>query len=64
MLPRLFTAERGSLWWDSHCIPPTEEELEAAGPNLLQGGPTRIVFAKPFELHWTVVADKSLLSIL
>ena len=59
MLPRLFTAERGSLWWDSHCIPPTEEELEVAGPNLLQGGPTRITFAKPSELHWMVVADKS-----
>ena len=29
------------------------------GPNLLQGGPTRITFAKPSELHWTVVADKS-----
>ena len=59
MLPRLFTAEQGSLWWDSRCIPPTEEELEAAGPNLLQGGPTRITFAKPSELHWTVVVDKS-----
>ena len=59
MLPRLFTTERGSLWWDSRCIPPTEEELEVAGPNLLQGGPARIAFAKPSELHWTVVADKS-----
>ena len=59
MLPHLFTAERGSLWWDSRCIPPTEEELEAVGPNLLQGGPARITFAKPSELHWTVVADKS-----
>ena len=29
------------------------------GPNLLQGGPTRIAFAKPSELHRTVVADKS-----
>ena len=29
------------------------------GPNLLQGGPTRIAFAKPSELHWMVVADKS-----
>ena len=59
MLPHLFTNARGSLWWDSRCIPPTEEELEAAGPNLLQGGPARITFAKPSELHWTVVADKS-----
>ena len=59
MLPHLFTAERGSLWWDSRCIPPTEEELEVAGPNLLQGGPARITFAKPSELHWMVVADKS-----
>ena len=39
--------------------PPTEEELEAAGPNFLQGGPTRIAFTKPSELHWSVVADKS-----
>ena len=30
-----------------------------AGPNFLQGGPTRVAFAKPSELHWTVVADKS-----
>ena len=59
MLPHLFTAARGSLWWDSRCIPPTEEELEAAGPNLLQGGPAKVTFAKPSELHWTVVADKS-----
>ena len=59
MLPRLFTTERGSAWWDSHCIPPTEEELEVVEPNLLQGGPTRIAFTKPPELHWTVVADKS-----
>ena len=59
MLPRLFTAEQGSAWCNSRCIPPTEEELEAAGPNFLQGGPTRIAFAKPSELHWTVVADKS-----
>ena len=22
MLPRLFTTKRGSLWWDSCCIPP------------------------------------------
>ena len=54
MLPCLFTAERGSVWCDSRCIPPTEEEL-----NFLQGGPTRIAFAKPSELHWSVVADKS-----
>ena len=59
MLPHLFTAERGSVWCDSRCIPPTEEELEVAGPNFLQGGPTRIAFAKPSELHWSVVADKS-----
>ena len=59
MLPHLFTAERGSVWCDSHCIPPTEEELEVVGPNLLQGGPTRIAFTKPSELHWMVVADKS-----
>ena len=59
MLPCLFTTEWGSAWWDSHCIPPTEEEPEAVGPNLLQGGPARITFAKPSELHWTVVADKS-----
>ena len=59
MLPHLFTAERGSLWWDSCCIPPTEEELEAVGPNILQGGPTRITFTKPSELYWMVVADKS-----
>ena len=59
MLPHLFTAARGSLWWNSCCIPPTEEELEAAGPNLLQGGPAKVTFAKPSELHWTVVADKS-----
>ena len=65
MLPRLFTAEQGSVWCNSRCIPPTEEELEAAGPNFLQGGPTRIAFAKPSELHWSVVADKSfLLNIL
>ena len=37
MLPRLFTAEEGSAWCDSHCALPTEEELEAAEPNLLQG---------------------------
>ena len=59
MLPRLFTAEEGSAWYNSHCIPPTEEELEAAGPNLLQGGPSRVAFAKPSELHWSVVANKS-----
>ena len=59
MLPHLFTTEEGSAWCNSHCIPPTEEELEAAGPNLLQGGPSRIAFAKPSELHWSVVADKS-----
>ena len=59
MLSHLFTAARGSLWWNSHCIPPTEEELEAAGPNLLQGGPSKVTFAKPSELHWTVVANKS-----
>ena len=59
MLPRLFTIARGSLWWNSHCIPPTGEELEAAGPNLLHGGPAKVTFAKPSELHWTVVADKS-----
>ena len=59
MLPRLFTAERGSLWWDSRCILPTEEELEAVGPNLLQGGPAKVTFAKPSKLHWMVVADKS-----
>ena len=29
------------------------------GPNLLQGGPAWVTFAKPSELHWTVVADKS-----
>ena len=29
------------------------------GPNLLQGGPAKVTFAKPSELHWTVVADKS-----
>ena len=39
MLPCLFIAERGSVWCDSRCIPPTEEELEAVGPNLLQGDP-------------------------
>ena len=60
MLPRLFITMPGSLWWNSRCIPPTEEELEVAGSNLLQGGPTKIIFAKPSELHWTVVADKSL----
>ena len=59
ILPRLFTAEQGSAWCNSRCIPPTEEELEAAGPNLLQGGPSRVAFAKPSELHWSVVADKS-----
>ena len=59
MLPRLFTSVRDSPWWNSHCIPPTEEELEAAEPNLLQGGPAKVTFAKPSELHWTVVADKS-----
>ena len=59
MLPHLFTTEEGSAWCNSHCIPPTEEELEAAGPNLLQGGPSRVAFAKPPELHWSVVADKS-----
>ena len=59
MLPRLFSAEEGSAWWNSRCAPPTEEELKAAGPNLLQGGPSRIAFAKPSELHWSVVADTS-----
>ena len=59
MLPRLFTAEEGSAWWDSRCAPPTEEELKAAEPNLLQGGPSRIAFTKPSGLHWSVVADKS-----
>ena len=59
MLPHLFTTEQGSAWCNSRCIPPTEEELEAAGPNFLQRGPTRIAFAKPSELHWSVVADKS-----
>ena len=59
MLPRLFTAEQGSAWCNSCCIPPTEEDLEVAGPNFLQGGPTRVAFAKPSELHWSVVADKS-----
>ena len=59
MLPRLFTAEQGSAWCNSRCIPPTEEDLEVAGPNFLQGGPTRVAFAKPSELHWSVVADKS-----
>ena len=59
MLPRLFTAEEGSAWCNSCCIPPTEEELQVAGPNLLQGGPSRVAFTKPSELHWSVVADKS-----
>ena len=59
MLSRLFTAEEGSAWCNSCCIPPTEEELKAAGSNLLQGGPSRIAFAKPSELHWSIVADKS-----
>ena len=59
MLPRLFSAEEGSAWCNSHCTPPTEEELEVAGLNLLQGGPCRIAFAKPSGLHWSVVADKS-----
>ena len=59
MLPCLFTAEQGSAWCNSRCIPPTEEELEVAGPNLLQGGPSRVAFAKPSKLHWSVVADKS-----
>ena len=39
MLPHLFSTEEGSAWCNSHCAPPTEEELEAAGPNLLQGDP-------------------------
>ena len=59
MLPHLFTAEQGSAWCNSCCIPPTEEELEMAEPNLLQGGSSRVAFAKPSELHWSVVADKS-----
>ena len=59
MLPHLFTSARDSPWWNSRCIPPTEEELEVAGPNLLQGGPAKVTFAKPSELRWTVVADKS-----
>ena len=59
MLPHLSTAEEGLAWCNSCCIPPTEEELKAAGPNLLQGGPSRVAFAKPSELHWSVVADKS-----
>ena len=59
MLPCLFTAEEGSDWWNSRCAPPTEEELEVAEPNLLQGGPSRIAFAKPSGLHWSVVADKA-----
>ena len=59
MLPHLFTAEEGSDWWHSRCVPPTEEELEAAEPNLSQGGPSRIAFAKPSGLHWSVVADKA-----
>ena len=58
MLPCLFIAEEGSAWCNSRCAPPTEEELEAAGPNLLQEGPSRIAFAKPSVLHWSVVADK------
>ena len=37
MLPCPFSAEEGSAWCNSRCAPPTEEELEAAGPNLLQG---------------------------
>ena len=59
MLAHLFTAEEGLAWCNSRCIPPTEEELEVAGPNLLQGGPSRVAFTKPSELHWSVVADKS-----
>ena len=59
MLPRLFTTEEGSAWCNSHCAPPTEEELKVAGPNLLQGGPSRIAFAKPSVLHWSVVANKA-----
>ena len=59
MLPHLFTTEQGSVWCNSCCIPPTEEELEAARPNLLQGRPSRVAFAKPSELHWSVVANKS-----
>ena len=59
MLPHLLTTEQGSAWCNSCCIPPTEEELEAAGPNLLQGGPSRVAFTKPSELHWLVVANKS-----
>ena len=59
MLPHLFTAEEGSAWCNSRCIPPTEEKLEVAGPNLLQGGPSRVAFPKPSEFHWSVVADKS-----
>ena len=41
MLPCLFTTEEGSDWWNSCCAPPTKEELKAAEPNLLQGGPPR-----------------------
>ena len=37
MLPRLFSAEGGSAWCDSRCALPTEEELEVARPNFLQG---------------------------
>ena len=59
MLPCLFTSVQDSPWWNSRCIPPTEEELEVVGPNLLQGGPTKVTFTKPSELHWMVVADKS-----
>ena len=59
ILPRLFTTEEGSAWCNSRCALPTEEELEAAEPNLLQGGPSKIAFAKPSGLHWSVVADKS-----
>ena len=41
MLPHLFTAVQGSLWWNSRCIPPTEEELEVAGPTFCKGDPPR-----------------------
>ena len=38
MLPHLFTAEEGLAWCNSCCIPPTEEELKVAGPNLFTRG--------------------------
>ena len=38
-LPHLFTAERGSVWCNSRCIPPLKRSLRRLGPTFYKGDP-------------------------